>query len=405
MENQPRVYLDHAATTAMREEVFEAVQDAYKYYYGNPSSIYKEGREAAAQLKKARESVAAAINADPAEIFFTSSGSEADNWALKGAAFARQAKGKHIITTKIEHHAVLHTAQWLERQGFTVTYLDVDEFALVDADQVRRAMREDTILVSIMMANNEVGTIQPVKEIAEICQERKVLFHTDAVQVLGALPIDVKELGADMLSFSAHKLYGPKGVGALYIKRGKKIDNLLHGGAQEMNRRASTENVPQIIGFAEAVKLAVADLPEESRRLSALRDKLIEEIATTIPYAKLNGHPTKRLPNNINFSFEFIEGESMLISLDMAGFSCSSGSACTSASLEPSHVLLAMGLPHEIAHGSLRISLGRENTPEQLKNFVPTLEKAVKRLRDMSPLWDDFMKGKIEKSLIKECCN
>lgn len=405
MEDKPRVYLDHAATTAMREEVIEVVQAANKHYYGNPSSIYKEGREAAAQLKKAREAVAAAIHAEPGEIFFTSGGSEADNWALKGAAFARQAKGKHIITTKIEHHAVLHTAQWLEKQGFTVTYLDVDEFALVDVNQVRRAMREDTILVSIMMANNEVGTIQPIEEIAEICRERNVLFHTDAVQVLGALPIDVKKLGADMLSFSAHKLYGPKGIGALYIKRGKKVDNLLHGGAQEMNRRAGTENIPQIIGFAEAVKLAVAELPEESKRISALRDEIIEEIATTIPYAKLNGHPIRRLPNNINFSFEFIEGESMLISLDMAGFSCSSGSACTSASLDPSHVLLAMGLPHEIAHGSLRISLGRENTSEQLKDFVPTLARAVKRLREMSPLWDDYTKGKIEKSLIKEYSN
>lgn len=401
MLKSKRIYLDHAATTAVDPQVLQAIDDVYLNHFGNPSSFYKEGYEAENLLNMARVEVAKAINADPDEIFFTSCGTEADNWALKGTAYAQKSRGKHIITSKIEHHAVLHTAEWLEKQGFEISYLEVDEYGLVHPAVLEKALRDDTILVSIMLANNEVGTIQPIKELATLCKERQILFHSDAVQALGAIPIDVKDLSVDMLSFSAHKLYGPKGIGALYIRRGVKLDNFMHGGAQEKGRRAGTENIPLIAGFAAAVKLARENMAKESARQSVLRDKIIGEILETIPHAKLNGHPKKRLPNNINFSFEFIEGESMLLLLDAAGYACSSGSACTSASLDPSHVLLAMGLPHEIAHGSLRITLGRENTEDELQNFVPTLSGIVARLREMSPLWADYQEGRIKEALIR----
>ncbi|MDO5033295.1 MAG: cysteine desulfurase NifS [Eubacteriales bacterium] len=400
MSQQKRRYFDHAATTQVRPEVLASIVDVYENYHGNPSSFYLEGHKAEDLLKEARDRVAQNIKAKPDEIFFTSCGTEADNWALKGTAFALQHKGKHIITSKIEHHAILHTAEWLEKQGFEVTYLDVDEQGMVRPEDVEAALREDTILVSIMMANNEVGTIQPIKEIGQICKAHKVRFHSDAVQALGAIPIDVEDLGVDLMSFSAHKLYGPKGVGALYVRRGNRLDNLLHGGAQERGKRGGTENVALIWAFAQALDLAVADLEAEAARQIALRDRLIKAIASSIPHAKLNGHPSQRLPNNINFSFEFIEGEAMLLLLDAQGFACSSGSACTSASLDPSHVLLAMGLPHEIAHGSLRITLGRENKQEDVDALAEALPAIIQRLRAMSPLWEDWEKGKIKRSLI-----
>ncbi len=402
MSQQKRRYFDHAATTSVRPEVLEAIVDVYENHYGNPSSFYEEGHDAENLLLEARQRVAKNINAKPDEIFFTSCGTESDNWALKGTAFALQKKGKHIITSKIEHHAILHTAEWLEKQGFEVTYLDVDEYGMVRPEDVEAALRDDTILVSIMMANNEVGTLQPIKEIGAICKAHKVRFHSDAVQALGAIPIDVEDLGVDMLSFSAHKLYGPKGVGVLYLRRGNRLDNLLHGGAQEKGKRGGTENVALIQGFAKALDLAVADLDQEAKRQIDLRDRLIKAIGTSIPFAKLNGHPSKRLPNNINFSFEFIEGESMLILLDYQGFACSSGSACTSASLDPSHVLLAMGLPHEIAHGSLRMTIGRETSLEDIDALAEALPPIIQRLRDMSPLWEDWENGKIKNSLIPE---
>ena len=391
-----RVYLDHAATTAVHPEVIETLTNAVKEYWGNASSFYEEGHHSAHALDAARKTVADTLNAKAEEIYFTSCGSESDNWAIKGAAFAHKNKGKHIISSKIEHHAVLHSLDWLEKQGFEIEYLDVDENGLVSPEQLKNALREDTILVSIMMANNEVGSIQPIKELAAICKENKTLFHTDAVQAFGAIPIDVADLGVDLLSVSGHKLYAPKGIGALYIRKTVKIENLIHGGAQERRKRAGTENLPYIIAFAKAVELAMRDMEENTEKLREMQSYMIENLLKKIPHSKLNGHPEKRLPNNVNISFEFIEGEGILLMLDALGYSCSSGSACTSASLDASHVLLAMGMPHEISHGSLRISLGRENTMEDIKEFVEALPPVIEKLRMMSPLWEQFQKGEIE---------
>lgn len=400
MSTKKRIYLDHAATTDVRPEVLNAITDIYKNHFGNPSGFYEEGQEAAKILTEARATVAKAINAKPEEIYFTSCGSESDNWALKGTAYRLKNKGKHIITTKIEHHAVLHTCQYLEDQGFELTYLDVDEYGIVQPESLKAALREDTILVSIMMANNEIGSLQPIKELAAICKEKNIRFHSDAVQALGAIPIDVEDLEVDMLSFSAHKLYGPKGIGALYLKKGTRLDSLIHGGGQEMRQRAGTENLALIAGFAKACELAVAEMPEESKRQIELRDYLIKEIKARIPHAKLNGHPEKRLPNNANYSFEFIEGESMLLMLDAKGYACSTGSACASSSLNPSHVLLSIGLPHEIAHGSLRMTIGKDTSKEDLDRFLEDLPQVITTLRNMSPLWGDYQNGRIKKALI-----
>lgn len=385
-------YFDHAATTPIRPEVLEAMTEVLSSVYGNASSIYSVGREAKHLLDQARDQVARCIHADSAEIFFTSGGSESDNWAIKGVAKAYAHKGKHIITTSIEHHAVLHTCQVLAKEGFEITYLPVDEYGIVSVEDLAKAIRPDTILVSIMTANNEIGSLQPVAEIGALCREKQVLFHTDAVQAGGAIPIDVKEMKIDLCSFSAHKMHGPKGVGALYVRRGVRLKNLIDGGAQERTKRAGTENLAGIVGFAKAFTLAVEEMDEVSKREAAIRDRMITRVLETIPYSRLNGHRTLRLPNNCNFSFEFIEGESMLLLLDSLGYCCSSGSACTSGSLDPSHVLLAIGLPHEIAHGSLRVSLGRINTMEEVEPFVLALAKIVERLREMSPLYDDFLK-------------
>lgn len=395
-KSEKRVYLDHAATTAVRPEVIDTVTDVLKNYYGNPSSFYLEGHEAAHILERSRETLAKALNAKAREIYFTSCGTEADNWAIKGAAFAQKEKGRHIISSKIEHHAILHSLDWLAKQGFEIQLLDVDEYGRVHPEDLRAAIRPDTILVTIMMANNEVGTIQPIAELAKICRERKVLFHTDAVQTFGAIPVDVEALNVDLLSLSGHKLYAPKGIGALYIRQGVRIDSLIHGGAQEMRKRGGTENLPYIAGLAKAVEIAMEEMDENKRKLIEMREYLKKEILANIPHSKLNGHPEERLPNNLNFSFEFIEGESILLMLDALGYDCSSGSACTSASLDPSHVLLAMGMPHEIAHGSLRITFGIENTMEDIEKFARELPPVIERLRGMSPLWEDFRRGKIQ---------
>lgn len=392
MFQEKRTYLDHAATTPVRPEVLAAMLPVFSNVFGNPSSFYKDGRDAYHTLEDARKVFAGCIGADPAEVFFTSCGTESDNWAIKGAALALQSKGRHLITSTIEHHAVLHACDALEKQGFEITRLPVGHDGLVDPEVVRAAIRPDTILVSIMMANNEIGVIQPVQEIAAICREKKVLFHSDAVQAAGALSINVRELGADMLSFSGHKLYAPKGVGALYIRKGVRIANFMDGGAQERNRRGGTENVASIVGFARAYELAVAELSENSARLQGLRDALIEGVLAGIPNTRLNGHPTRRLPNNANFSFEFIEGESILLMLDYYGYECSSGSACTSGSLDPSHVLLGIGLPHEIAHGSLRVTFGHVNKMTDVESLIRDLKVIVQRLRDMSPLYETFLK-------------
>ena len=383
------VYMDNAATTPVKKEVLDAMIPYFTEMYGNPSSIYKLGRDSRAAIDQSREKIANIIGAKTKEIYFTAGGSEADNWAIKGIAFANKNKGNHIITTKVEHHAVLHTCQYLERQGFEVTYLDVDEYGLIDLNQLREAITDKTILVTIMYANNEIGTIQPIKEIGEITKEKKVYFHTDAVQAMGSIKINVEELNIDMLSMSAHKLYGPKGIGALYIKQGVKIHPYMHGGAQEKNRRAGTENIAGIVGFAKALEVAYDNMDEHNTNLIKLRTKLINDISNNIKYIKLNGHPEKRLPGNVNFSFEFIEGEALLLSLDMVGIAGSSGSACTSGSLDPSHVLLAIGLPHEIAHGSLRLSLGDFNTEDEIDYVVENLAVIVERLRQMSPLYEN----------------
>lgn len=387
------VYMDYSATTYTKDEVLKEMIPYFTEHFGNPSSAYGLARETTKAIDIARERVANAIGCDRSEVYFTGGGSEADNWAVKGVAFANLKKGKHIITTKIEHHAILHSCQYLEKQGFEVTYLDVDEEGFINLDELRNAIRKDTVLVSIMFANNEIGTIEPIKEIGDICKENKVLFHTDAVQAIGHIDIDVKELNIDLLSLAAHKFYGPKGVGALYIKRGVKIDNLVHGGAQERNRRAGTENIAGIVGLGKAIELATTNLNEKSEAIRQLRDKLINGIMEKIPYTRLNGPKDhRRLNNNVNVCFRFIEGEGILLSLDDVNICGSSGSACTSGSLDPSHVLLAIGLPHEIAHGSLRLTLGDGNTEEQVDYVLEKLPPIIERLRSMSPLWNDFIK-------------
>lgn len=382
------IYMDNAATTPVKDEVLEAMMPFFKEQYGNPSSIYSLAQTSKIAVDKAREQVAKAIGAKSQEIYFTAGGSESDNWAIKGIAYKNKKKGNHIITSKIEHHAVLHTCEYLEKNGFEVTYLNVDEDGLVDLEELKNSIKDTTILISIMAANNEIGTIQPIAEIGEIAKENGVLFHTDAVQAMGSIKIDVKDMNIDLLSMSAHKIYGPKGVGALYIRRGLQIDPLISGGGQERKKRAGTENVPGIVGLGKAIELAYENLDEHNDRLIHLRDTLMEKIEANIDKIKLNGHRTKRLSNNVNFSFHYIEGESLLLSLDMVGIAASSGSACTSGALDPSHVLMSIGLGHEIAHGSLRLSLGDFNTEEQIDYVVEELKKIVLRLRKMSPLYD-----------------
>ena len=388
------IYLDNAATTKTAPEVVEAMLPYFTEYYGNPSSVYEFAGKSKEAITKSRETIAEALGAQANEIYFTAGGSESDNWALKAAAEAYAKKGKHIITTKIEHHAILHTAEYLEKNGYEVTYLDVDEYGVVKLEELKKAIRPDTILISVMFANNEIGTIQPIKEIGEIAHENGILFHTDAVQAFGQIPIQVDEYHIDMLSASGHKLNGPKGIGFLYIRKGVKIRSFVHGGAQERKRRAGTENVPGIVGLGKAVERAVSTMEERTKQEKEVRDYLIEKVLKEIPYARLNGHRTNRLPNNINFSFQFIEGESLLIMLDMQGICASSGSACTSGSLDPSHVLLAIGLPHEIAHGSLRLTLSEEITKEDMDYVADAIGGIVERLRSMSPLYEDFMKKK-----------
>ncbi len=384
------IYLDNAATTQVYPEVVEAMTPFFTEHYGNPSSIYSFAGEAGKAVDKSRETIASVIGADPSEIYFTGGGSESDNWALKATAEAYSGKGKHIITSKIEHHAVLHTCEWLEKQGFEVTYLDVDENGVVSPDALKAAIRPDTILVSIMMANNEIGTIEPIAELGKVAHEAGVLFHTDAVQAFCHIPINVDEMNIDMLSASGHKHNGPKGIGIMYIRKGVKIRSFIHGGAQERNRRAGTHNVPGIVGMGKAAELAVSDMERRIKYETELRDHLIERVLAEIPYSRLNGHRTDRLPNNANFCFRFIEGESMLILLDQNGICASSGSACTSGSLDPSHVLLAIGLPHEIAHGSLRLTLSEKTTMEDIDFTVDKLVGIIERLRGMSPLYADF---------------
>ncbi len=384
-----RIYLDNAATTRVRPEAAEAALRAMTEIYGNASSVHAFGREAKKALEKARAQVAALIGAKKEEIYFTAGGSEADNWALKGAAHALCGKGRHIVTTAVEHHAVLHTCKALEKEGFEVTYLPVDEYGRVTAEQVEKALRPDTILVSVMAANNEVGTLEPIAEIGAVCRAHNVLFHTDAVQAVGHVALDVGAMPIDLLSLSGHKFYAPKGAGALYIRTGVRIQNLIEGGAQERGRRAGTENLPAIAAMGEAAACIAAEMEEENARLTRLRDKLISGLLSRIPETRLNGHPTQRLPGNVNVSIRYIEGEALLLSLDMAGIAASSGSACTSGSLDPSHVLLAMGLPHEIAHGSLRLTLGRETTEEEIDRVLEELPRIAQRLRAMSPLYDD----------------
>ena len=383
-----KVYLDNAATTMVRQEVVDAMIPAFTTYYGNPSSLHEFAREAGELVDAARAKVAQAINAKPDEIVFTGGGSESDNMVLRGAIAANKKKGKHIITTAVEHHAVLYTLQAMEREGIAeLTILPVDEYGLVTAEQVANAIREDTVLVSVMFANNEVGTIMPIPEIGKVCHDKGVWFHTDAVQATGHVPIDVQAMNIDMLSMSAHKFHGPKGIGALYIRKGVRLPALIIGGGQEKKRRAGTENVPGIVGMGTALELAVAHMEDNAKRVGALRDKLIKGIPAAIPDVKLNGHPTKRLPNNVNFSIRYIEGESILLMLDINGIAASSGSACTSGSLDPSHVLLAMGLPHEVAHGSLRMTLSEFTTEEEIDYVLDILPQIVQRLRDMSPLY------------------
>ena len=381
------VYLDNAATTKMKDSVVEAMLPYFTETFGNASSVYTTtGQAARKALMAARSDVAKAIGADDVEIFFTSGGSEADNWAIKGTA-GKSAK-KHIITTTIEHHAVLHTCEYMEKQGYSVTYVPVDEFGMVSVSDIENAITDDTFLVSVMFANNEIGTINPIAEIGKLCREKGVYFHTDAVQATGAVPIDVKAMNIDLLSMSAHKFHGPKGVGALYIRKGVKIENLLHGGAQEKGRRATTENVAGIVGMAAALKDATDHMEEKTEKIIALREKLINSILESVPHTRLNGHREMRLPNNTSFCFKYIEGESLLLSLDLKGYIVSSGSACTSGSLDPSHVLLGIGLPHETAHGSMRVSLSEFNTEEEIDSFVKELAPIVQRLRDMSPLYE-----------------
>ena len=387
------IYLDNAATTQVYPEVLEAMNPYFTEYYGNPSSIYSFAGEANKAVAKARETLADLIHAKAEEIYFTGGGSESDNWALKATAESYSDKGKHIITTKIEHHAILHTCEYLEKKGYEVTYLDVDEYGSVRLDELEKAIRPDTILISVMTANNEIGTIQPIEEIGQIARKHGVLFHTDAVQAFGHIEIDVDKMNIDMLSASGHKINGPKGIGLMYIRKGVKIRSFIHGGAQERSRRAGTHNVPGIVGFAKAAELAKASLGSRIAYETELRDYLIERVLKEIPYSRLNGDRQKRLPNNTNFCFQYIEGESLLILLDQKGICGSSGSACTSGSLDPSHVLLAIGLPHEIAHGSLRLTLSEKTTKEEIDFTIDELKKIVDRLRSMSPLYEDFLKN------------
>lgn len=391
-----RIYMDHAATTSTDVEVVEAMKPFFTQKYGNPNSIHSFGQEAREAVEEAREKIARLIGANPSEIVFTAGGTEADNYAIKGIAWANQKKGNHIITSQIEHHAVLHSCQFLEKHGFKVTYLKVDKYGLIDPEDVKKAITDQTILVTIMHANNEIGTIEPIKEIGKIVKEAGIYFHTDSVQTTGHIPIEVNDLGVDMLSISGHKLYGPKGVGALYLRKGTKIVNLIDGGAQEKNRRAGTENVTGMVGLGKAVELSEKRLAGgEVDKVVKLRDKLITGIMDQIENVRLNGHSTNRLPGNVNICFEFIEGESMLLNLDMKGVAASSGSACTSGSLEPSHVLLAIGLPPEIAHGSLRLTLGKDNTEEDIDYVLDILPKIIEKLRALSPFtgsWDGLKK-------------
>lgn len=386
------IYLDNAATTAAYPEVLKSMEPYFTEFYGNPSSIYSFAAKSKKAIEDARHQVASLIGARDNEIYFTAGGSESDNWAVKAAAFALQGKGKHIITSKIEHHAVLHTCQYLEKLGFEVSYIDVDENGVLKLEDLRKAIRPDTILISVMFANNEIGTLQPIREIGEIAKEHQILFHTDAVQAYGHVPIHVDELSIDMLSASAHKINGPKGVGMMYVRNGVKIGALIHGGAQERSRRAGTHNVPGIVGFGKAAEIAAEQMEARMAYEKELRDYLIDRVLKEVPYTRLNGHRTQRLSNNANFSFRFVEGESLLIMLDQKGICGSSGSACTSGSLDPSHVLLAIGLPHEIAHGSLRLTLSEKTTKEEIDYVVVSIKGIVERLRSMSPLYEDFVK-------------
>ena len=386
------IYLDHAATTKCAPEAVQAMLPYFTEYYGNASTIYQLGAQSKKAIQNTRSKIAESLHADSSEIYFTAGGSESDNWALVATAEAYASKGKHIITSKIEHHAILHTCEYLEKRGFQITYVDVDANGNVKLDELEKAIRPDTILISIMFANNEIGTIQPIEEIGRIAKEKGILFHTDAVQAYGHVPIDVEALHIDMLSASGHKLNGPKGIGFLYIRKGVKIRSFVHGGAQERGRRAGTENVPGIVGLGVAIEKAFSGMEERIQKETKMRDYLIERIEKEIPYCRLNGDRVKRLPGNVNFSFEFIEGESLLIMLDMKKICASSGSACTSGSLDPSHVLLAIGLPHEIAHGSLRLTLDHENTIEEMDYVVDAVREIVEKLRAMSPLYEDFIK-------------
>lgn len=387
------IYLDHAATTYVKPEVFEAMKPYFCEHFGNASSIYSIGRHSKKAVEEAREKVAKAIGAQVKEIYFTGSGSEADNWALKGVAAANKKKGNHIITSAIEHPAIMNSCKYLEGEGFEVTYLPVDSDGVVSLEDLKNAIKENTILISIMFANNEIGTIQSVQEIGAIARERGILFHTDAVQAVGNIPIDVEKMNIDLLSLSGHKLYGPKGIGALYVRKGVKISSFIHGGQQERGKRASTENIPAIVGLGKAIELAAENLEEYNKKLISLRERTIEGLMAKIPYIRLNGHRHNRLPGNVNISFQYIEGESLLLMLDMLGVCGSSGSACSSGSLDPSHVLMAIGLPHEIAHGSLRLSFGDENTDEDVDYILEEIPKIVNRLRDMSPLYEAVKKS------------
>ncbi|MDO5725519.1 MAG: cysteine desulfurase NifS [Tissierellia bacterium] len=383
-----KVYMDNAATTKVSDEVLDAMMPYFKSEYGNPSSVYQLGQDAKKAVKTAREILANGLGCKEDEIYFTSGGSESDNWAIKGVAESLKSKGNHIITSKIEHHAVLHTCEYLEKNGYDVTYLDVDEYGKVNLEQLEDAITDKTILITIMFANNEIGTIEPIKEIGEIAKKHNVIFHTDAVQAAGNVKIDVKEMNIDMLSLSGHKMHAQKGIGALYIRKGIRIPNLIFGGAQERGRRAGTENVPAIVGLGKAFEIAHRDFEKRTEKIRTLRDRLIKGILDNIPNARLNGHKTDRLCNNVNICFEFIEGEGLLLLLDAMGVQASSGSACTSGSLDPSHVLLAIGLPHEIAHGSLRLTLSEYTTEEEVDYVIEKLQAIVQRLRDMSPLYN-----------------
>lgn len=393
------IYLDNAATTKVHKEVVDAMLPYFTESYGNPASLYSFSADAAKAVAIARDSIQELINAKDGEIFFTAGGTESDNWAIKAVAEAYESKGKHIITTKIEHHAVLHTCEYLEKKGYEVTYVDVDEFGTIKLNELEAAIRPDTILISVMMANNEIGTIQPIEEVGKIARKHGILFHTDAVQAFGHIEIDVEKMNIDLLSASAHKINGPKGVGFLYMRKGSKLRSFIHGGAQEAGKRAGTHNVPGIAGFGKAVQLAKETLNKRAEYEEKLRDYLIERVLTEIPYSRLNGERSKRLPNNANFCFRFIEGESMLIMLDQKGICASSGSACTSGALDPSHVLLAIGLPHEIAHGSLRLTLSEDTTKEEIDYTVDELKKIVERLRSMSPLYEDSLKKSEDKNV------